>query len=233
MSTTGDPDPGFSGDLEGEARKPTSHMRSREEYLRELRQTWERWLPNVPVPPAWRETKSDDAPATPGSVSNNSGLGSELEDGWPVPPRHQDRVRSGKRGKHPEAPHSFRSRPPITKQADDGYAIGVGYLVLTLRELNGVSQRVLARHAGTSQAAITRIETGAHTPSIPTILRLAHASGYRVVLGLASPDIAPADPASLTLEDLALVGLVLPDPTDGLPNFRVIREPPSWAGRED
>jgi hypothetical protein len=32
------------------------------------------------------------------------------------------------------------------------------------------------------------------------------------------------------LEDLALVGLLVPDPLDGLPNFRVIREPPPWAG---
>jgi len=91
---------------------------------------------------------------------------------------------------------------------------------------------MLARRAGTSQGAITRIETGAHTPSVPTVLRLARASGYRVVLGLASPDIVGVDPAVLTLEDLALVGLLVPGPLDRLPDFRVIREPPPWAGRE-
>ncbi len=47
---------------------------------------------------------------------------------------------------------------------------------------------------------------------------------------LASPDVAAIEPTVLTLEDLALVGLLVPDPLDGLPNFRVIREPPPWAG---
>jgi hypothetical protein len=65
---------------------------------------------------------------------------------------------------------------------------------------------------------------------MPSILRLARAVGYRVVIGLASPDVATIDPAVVTLEDLALVGLLVPDPLDGLPNFRVIREPPPWAG---
>lgn len=143
----------------------------------------------------------------------------------PLPSRTQDRVRS-----QPNAPLSFRSRPPIHKQAKEGHAIGVGYLVLTLRELAGLSQRTLAKRASTSQGAITRVETGAHTPSIPSVLRLAHAVGYRVVMGLASPDVAAIEPAVLTLEDLTLVGLLVPDPLDGLPNFRVIREPPPWAG---
>jgi transcriptional regulator with XRE-family HTH domain len=129
-----------------------------------------------------------------------------------------------------QAPPSFRSRPPIHEQAKDGHAIGIGYLVLTLRELAGLSQRTLAKRAGTSQGAITRVETGAHTPSMPSILRLTHAVGYRVVIGLASRDVATIDPAVVTLEDLALVGLLVPDPLDGLPNFRVFREPPPWVG---
>jgi hypothetical protein len=65
---------------------------------------------------------------------------------------------------------------------------------------------------------------------MPKILRLAQAVGYRVVIGLASHDVATIDPAVVKLEDLALVGLLVPDPLDGLPNFRVIREPPPWAG---
>jgi transcriptional regulator with XRE-family HTH domain len=234
-----EPDPEVNEAAEGVTREPTSHLRSREEYLRGMRETWERWLPDVPVPTEWRETDEDatvvdaapiaHAAPTPGSASNTSELGSDFEDRWAEPRRHQDRVRHRAA---PEAPHSFRSRSPVEKQPCDGYAIGIGYMVLTLRELNGFSQRVLARHAGTSQAAITRIETGAHTPSLPTVLRLAHAGGYRVVLGFASPEIAAADPATLVLEDLALVGLLVPDPMDDLPNFRVIREPPPWAGRD-
>jgi transcriptional regulator with XRE-family HTH domain len=229
MATIDEPDPEFEEDAGGIASKPTSHMRSREEYLRGLRETWQHWLPSVPVPPEWRDP--DPAEPNPGSDSNNSEVRSDFEEEWPEPRRTQDRVRPQPHQPF-EAPHSFRSRPPVEHQASEGYAIGVGYLVLTLRELNGLSQRVLARHAGTSQGAITRIETGAHTPSMPSIIRLATAAGYRVVLGLASPDIAGVDPAVLTLEDLALVGLLVPDPLDGLPNFRVLREPPPWAGRD-
>jgi len=35
---------------------------------------------------------------------------------------------------------------------------------------------------------------------MPSILRLAHAVGYRVVIGIASPDVATLDPAVVTLE---------------------------------
>ena len=217
-----EPDPEFPEDRGGAGDKPTSHLRSREEYLGGLRDTWKRWLPDVPVPPDWRDGASNQA--NPEAESNNSATASGLDIEGPHSSRTQDRVRS-----HPNAPLSFRSSPPIHKQAREGHSIGVGYLVLTLRELAGLSQRTLAKRAGTSQGAITRVETGAHTPSIPSVLRLAHAVGYRVVIGLASPDVAAIEPTVITLEDLALVGLLVPDPLDGLPNFRVIREPPPWA----
>jgi transcriptional regulator with XRE-family HTH domain len=218
-----EPDPEFPEDPGGEGHKPTSHLRSREEYVGGLRNTWKRWLPDVPVPPDWRDGASGQA--NPEAESNNSGTASGRDMEGPLPRRTQDRVR-----RHPNAPLSFRSRPPIHKQAKEGHAIGVGYLVLTLRELASLSQRTLAKRAGTSQGAITRVETGVHTPSIPSVLRLAEAVGYRVVMGLASPDVATIEPTAVTLEDLALVGLLVPDPLDGLPNFRVIREPPPWAG---
>lgn len=41
----------------------------------------------------------------------------------------------------------------------------LGDLVRTTRLRNGVSQRSLARRAGTTQAAISRIETGRESPS--------------------------------------------------------------------
>jgi len=218
-----EPDVEFAEDPEGDGPEPTSHLRSREEYIGRLRDTWTRWLPEVPVPGDWRD--GTPGRANPEAESNNSGTRSGSDTEWPLPSRTQDRVRHRLR-----APLSFRSRPPIHRQDEDGHAIGIRYVVLTLRELAGLSQRTLAKRAGTSQGAITRVETGAHTPSIPSILRLAHAVGYRVVIGLASPDVAAIEPAAVTLEDLALVGLLVPDPLDGLPNFRVIREPPPWAG---
>jgi hypothetical protein len=49
-------------------------------------------------------------------------------------------------------------------------------------------------------------------------------------VGLAAPEIAEIDPATVTLEDLALLGMLVRDPLDDLPAFRVLREPPPWAG---
>ena len=93
-----------------------------------------------------------------------------------------------------------------------------------------MSQRGLAKAAGTSQSSITRAESGAHTPSLPALFRYADAAGYRVAVGLATPELAEADPATATLEDLALLGMLVRDPLDCLPAFRVLREPPPWAG---
>jgi transcriptional regulator with XRE-family HTH domain len=106
----------------------------------------------------------------------------------------------------------------------------VGYLVLTLREVAGLSQGRLARAAGTSQGAISRAESGNHTPSLPSLFRLANTVGYRVVVGFAAPDVATLDPATVEIDDLALVGMLIRDPLDGLPCYRVIREPLPWAG---
>ena len=189
-SSDREPNPEFPEDPEGEGPEPTSHLRSREEYIGGLRDTWTRWLPDVPVPGDWRDGATTGG-ANPGSDSNNSEMASAEDLGSPPPARTQDRARHQLR-----APLSFRSRPPIHTQAKEGHAIGIGYLVLTLRELAGLSQRTLAKRAGTSQGAITRVETGAHTPSMPSILRLAHAVGYRVVIGFTSPTSPRSTPPS-------------------------------------
>jgi transcriptional regulator with XRE-family HTH domain len=115
-------------------------------------------------------------------------------------------------------------------QPTEGHSIGVGYLVLALREVAGLSQGRLARAAGTSQGAISRVESGNHTPSLPSLFRLANTVGYRVVLGLAAPEVATLDPSTVLIDDLALVGMLIRDPLDGLPCYRVIREPPPWVG---
>ena len=219
-----EPDPEFPEDPEGEGPEPTSHLRSREEYIGGLRDTWTRWLPDVPVPGDWREGAFTGG-ANPEAESNNSGTRSGSDTGWSLPSRTQDRVRHQLR-----APLSFRSRPPIHTQAEDGHGIGIGYLVLTLRELAGLSQRTLAKRAGTSQGAITRVETGAHNALDAEHPATRARGGLSRRDRIHLPDVATIDPAVVTLEDLALVGLLVPDPLDGLPNFRVIREPPPWAG---
>ncbi|HKB50881.1 MAG TPA: helix-turn-helix transcriptional regulator [Solirubrobacterales bacterium] len=73
-------------------------------------------------------------------------------------------------------------------------------LVRELRLAAGLSQRTLARRAGTSQPAIARYERGATTPSWETLQRLAVACGQRVRI---SAEAVP-DP-----HDVELAGLLL------------------------
>lgn len=73
-------------------------------------------------------------------------------------------------------------------------------LVRELRLGAGLSQRTLARRAGTSQPAVARYERGAATPSWGTLQRLATACGRRVRI---SAEAMP-DP-----HDVELAGLLL------------------------
>jgi transcriptional regulator with XRE-family HTH domain len=61
----------------------------------------------------------------------------------------------------------------------------LGYLVLTLRELSGLSRSRLAARSRTSQPAIARLESGRHVPSVNTLLKIASACGMHLVVGLA------------------------------------------------
>ena len=73
-------------------------------------------------------------------------------------------------------------------------------LVRRLRRSAGLSQRGLARRAGTSQPAIARYERGAATPSWETLERLAAACGQRLQL---STEILP-EPHDIELAILLL-----------------------------
>ena len=68
-----------------------------------------------------------------------------------------------------------------------GSPLGAGELVLTARELSGISQRQLADRLQTSQPAIASIESGNRVPTIRTLMRVAEASGFELVIGLRSP----------------------------------------------
>jgi len=64
----------------------------------------------------------------------------------------------------------------------------------------GLSQRALARRAGTSQPAIARYERGTATPSWETLQRLATACGQRVrIRAEAIPDPHDVELAELLL----------------------------------
>jgi len=73
-------------------------------------------------------------------------------------------------------------------------------LVRELRLAAGLSQRALARRAGTSQPAVARYERGGATPSWETLQRLAAACGQRVRLSAeAVPDRHDVELAELLL----------------------------------
>jgi transcriptional regulator with XRE-family HTH domain len=76
-----------------------------------------------------------------------------------------------------------------------------GPLVHELRLSAGLSQRALARRAGTSQPAIARYERGVATPSWETLQRLATACGRRLRIGVeALPEAGDIELAELLLK---------------------------------
>ncbi|MDQ3957789.1 MAG: helix-turn-helix domain-containing protein [Actinomycetota bacterium] len=63
-----------------------------------------------------------------------------------------------------------------------------GDLIRIARQETRLSQRELARRAGTSQAAIVSYETGKRSPSLETLARIVRAAGLDLRI-----QIAPAD----------------------------------------
>jgi transcriptional regulator with XRE-family HTH domain len=99
------------------------------------------------------------------------------------------------------------------------------------RELTGPTQRKLAQRVGTSQPTLARIETGARTPSLRTLLRVARAAGFELVLGLRRPDARL--PPKRGLDAFALIGTVHLNDDDGLADFVVYPEPSPLEGPRD
>ena len=72
----------------------------------------------------------------------------------------------------------------------------LGQQVRAVRHRHGVTQRSLARRAGTTQAAISRIESGAESPSFERFTQLLLVLGERPVLQI-EPLELDLDPAEL------------------------------------
>jgi len=142
-----------------------------------------------------------------------SARGYDLPDDARYPKEHQQ-------GSRPRS--DYRSSP---------HAIGAGFLILVARELTGTTQRELARHVGTSQPTLARMETGARTPALRTLLRVARAAGFELVLGLRRPEARL--PPQRTLDAFALLGTLHLNDDDALADFVVYREPSPLEGPRD
>jgi transcriptional regulator with XRE-family HTH domain len=138
-----------------------------------------------------------------------------------------DLLSAGDRAAPPAPPMPSEASPTAAPR----HSIGAGYLILVARELTGLSQRALAARAGTSQPALARLETGARIPSVRTMLRVADAAGFELLLGLREFDSDP--PAPEALDGVTLLGALVRDPADDLADFVVLREPSVFDGPPD
>jgi transcriptional regulator with XRE-family HTH domain len=134
-------------------------------------------------------------------------------------------------GENPSAPvdtdfgiGAVRERAPLPSP------LGAGYLILVVRELSGLSQRSLARAIGTSQPTLATLETGNRTPTIRTLMRVAHATGFELVIGLRRLGACAPDPDVIHTQGFDLLGTLRSDPLDGLADFVVLREPSPFEG---
>lgn len=59
----------------------------------------------------------------------------------------------------------------------------IAKLVVHRRTILGVSQRELARRVGTSETAISRLESGRHATNVRTLRRLFEALGGQLIVG--------------------------------------------------
>ncbi|HEY5906037.1 MAG TPA: helix-turn-helix transcriptional regulator [Actinomycetota bacterium] len=102
-------------------------------------------------------------------------------------------------------------------------SLGVGELVLSARELIGLSQRTLAAFAGTSQNAVTAIETGNRLPTIRSLMRLVEGAGLELVVGLRRPGA----------DQPVVLGALVSNADDGLADFLPLRAPSPFDGPPD
>lgn len=120
-----------------------------------------------------------------------------------------------------EAASSGTPRPSSADASQKRYAtassLGVGELLLTARELTGLTQSQLAARACTSQSAISSMETGNRLPSVRTLIRIADTAGFELVVGLRVPGT----------RDPTVLGALIADPEDDLADFVPIATPPA------
>ena len=78
--------------------------------------------------------------------------------------------------------YRYRYRADVATETYSRHLIGIA------RRQAGLTQRVLAERAGTSQAAVSAYESGRRSPSVDTLCRILGAAGFEVRMRLAPPD---------------------------------------------
>ena len=73
-------------------------------------------------------------------------------------------------------------------------------IVREARRRAGLTQAVLAERTGVPQSTVSRIESGARTPSTAMVERLVAATGYEIRIGLGEPDPGTASLFERTLQ---------------------------------
>jgi transcriptional regulator with XRE-family HTH domain len=81
-------------------------------------------------------------------------------------------------------------------------------LIAAVRRRNGLSQRVLARRAGTSQPVVSAYEHGRRDPGFETLRRLVAAAGERLVIDAVRPGPALPPPESLEEHERRLLDVL-------------------------
>ena len=76
-----------------------------------------------------------------------------------------------------------RSAPYRAERTRVGEYHAIAKLVIHRRTMLGISQRELARRVGTSETAISRLESGRHATNVRTLRRLFEALGGRLIVG--------------------------------------------------
>ncbi|CAN5334016.1 hypothetical protein BH24PSE2_BH24PSE2_20970 [soil metagenome] len=85
--------------------------------------------------------------------------------------------------------------------------LDAGQLVRDARTQSGLTQRALARRAGTAQSVVARIERGQTSPSCETLARLLNAAGFEPRTELLPRPVAN----SHMLEDIARILNLTPE----------------------
>lgn len=99
---------------------------------------------------------------------------------------HHEQDAAGASGWRETQAEAMAATTPVERAVDDLAAaeaemkLELADLVYNARHEVGISQAELAARAGTHQSVISAIENGAQVPTVPTLLRLAHALDRRL-----------------------------------------------------